>query len=287
MNNTEETLDFEQKHKEDLQRLRGFRLLDDDFMSKVFEDKACAEFLLQIILQRHDLKVQSVQGQYDIKNLQGRSIRLDILAVDSNNRIYNIEIQRSDRGADAKRARYNSSLIDANITEAGDKYDALTETYVIFITENDVLKAGLPIYHVDRIIQETGEPFGDEAHIIYVNSKKQDDTELGRLMHDLHCKNAGDMHSKILADRVYELKETQKGVEFMCREMEQIYSEGIENGEKLGIAKGEKLGIEKGELKKAKETALSLAEMGLSVDKIAQAVKINVDTVREWIDGNV
>ena len=136
MDNTEETLDFEQKHKEDLQRLRGFRLLDDDFMSKVFEDKACAEFLLQIILQRHDLKVQSVQGQYDIKNLQGRSIRLDILAVDSNNRIYNIEIQRSDRGADAKRARYNSSLIDANITEAGDKYDALTETYVIFITES-------------------------------------------------------------------------------------------------------------------------------------------------------
>ena len=59
---------------------------------------------------------------------------MDILAVDSNNRIYNIEIQRSDRGADAKRARYNSSLIDANITEAGDKYDALTETYVIFIS---------------------------------------------------------------------------------------------------------------------------------------------------------
>ena len=142
MNNTEEALDFEQKHKEDLQRLRGFRLLDDDFMSKVFEDKTCAEFLLQIILQRHDLKVQSVQGQYDIKNLQGRSVRLDILAVDTNNRTYNIEIQRSDRGAGAKRARYNSSLIDANITEAGDKYDALTETYVIFITENDVLKAG-------------------------------------------------------------------------------------------------------------------------------------------------
>ena len=84
-------MDFVCNHEEDLQRLRGFRLLDDDFMSKVFEDKACAEFLLQIILQRHDLKVQSVQGQYDIKNLQGRSIRLDILAVDSNNRIYNID----------------------------------------------------------------------------------------------------------------------------------------------------------------------------------------------------
>ena len=55
--NEEERFDFEQKHEEDLQRLRGFRLLDDDFMSKVFEDKACAEFLLQIILQRHDLSL--------------------------------------------------------------------------------------------------------------------------------------------------------------------------------------------------------------------------------------
>ena len=86
-------------------------------------------------------------------------------------------------------------------------------------------------YHVNRKIEEVSENFRDEAHIIYVNSKKQEDTELGRLMHDLHCKNAGDMHSKILADRVHELKETQKGVEFMCREMEQIYSEGIESGE--------------------------------------------------------
>lgn len=40
-------LDFERKHAEDLQRLRGLRLLDDDFMNKVFEDKACAEFLHQ------------------------------------------------------------------------------------------------------------------------------------------------------------------------------------------------------------------------------------------------
>ena len=139
---------------------------------------------------------------------------------------------------------------------------------MIFITENDVLKAGLPIYHVDRIIQETGEPFGDEAHIIYVNSKKQEDTELGRLMHDLHCKNAEDMHSKILADRVYELKETQKGVEFMCREMEQIYSEGIESGE----------------LKKAKASALSMAADGMKVDKIAHYLNVSVQMVQKWID---
>ena len=94
--NEEERFDFEQKHKEDLQRLRGFRLLDDDFMSKVFEDKDCVEFLLQIILKRDDLKVTSVSSQYVIKNLRGRSVRLDILAVDRQNQVYNIEIQREE-----------------------------------------------------------------------------------------------------------------------------------------------------------------------------------------------
>ena len=125
--NEESRLDFEQKHEEDLQRLRGFRLLDDDFMSKVFEDRKCAEFLLQVILNRNDLKVISVTSQYAIKNLQGRSVRLDILAVDQQDRVYNIEIQRNDKGAGVKRARYNSSLIDANVTEPGDQYQELNE----------------------------------------------------------------------------------------------------------------------------------------------------------------
>ena len=85
----EQELDFAHKHEEDLQRIREFRLIDDDFMTAVFEDHACAEFLLQIILKRNDLVVREVHGQYNIKNLQGRSVRLDILAVDQDNRAYN------------------------------------------------------------------------------------------------------------------------------------------------------------------------------------------------------
>lgn len=61
---TQQELDFERKHEQDLQRLRGLRLIDDDFMAAVFEDPACAEFLLQIILKREDLKVREVHGQY-------------------------------------------------------------------------------------------------------------------------------------------------------------------------------------------------------------------------------
>lgn len=217
-----EDKEFARLHEEDLQRLRGFRLLDDDFMAKVFEDKACAELLLRIILKKNDLVVNEVYGQFTLKNLQGRSARLDVFASDSTGKVYNIEVQRSDRGAVAKRARYNASLIDANITEPGEEYQALNECYVIFITENDVIGDGLPIYHAERMIVETGRAFGDEQHILYVNAQITDETELGRLMHDMWCIEAEDMHYNILADRVRYFKEDEEGVATMCRAMEEM-----------------------------------------------------------------
>ena len=234
-------MDFEKKHQEDLQRLRGFRLLDDDFMTKVFEDIQCAELLLRIILNDEGIHVLEVHSQRGIKNLQGRSVRLDILAIDSHDRVFNVEVQRSDKGAGAKRARYNSALIDANVTEPGDLYEALNETFVIFITENDVMKADLPIYHIDRVVKETGKLFKDEAHIIYVNSQIKDETKLGRLMHDFSCTNAKDMHNKVLADRVRYFKEDERGVAIMCREMEIMRNQAHEEGVEIGIKKGRML----------------------------------------------
>lgn len=255
--------------------LKNLTIMSDVFMRNVFKKRECTEYVLQVIMRKKELRIIEQVLQKDYKSLQGRSAVLDCVARDSDGKQMDVEIQQDNEGASPKRARYHSGLMDMNTLNPGQNFDELPESYVIFITKDDALDYGLPIYHVNRKIEEVGENFKDEAHIIYVNSKKQDDAELGRLMHDLHCKNAGDMHSKILADRVRELKETQKGVEFMCREMEQIYSEGIESG------------MEKGELKKAKETALSLTEMGLPAEKIAKAVKFSVDTVQEWIKESI
>ena len=250
---TQQELDFQRKHEQDLQRLRGLRLIDDDFMAAVFEDTACAEFLLQIILKREDLKVREVHGQYGIKNLQ---VRLDILAVDEQNRAYNIEVQRSDRGASEKRARYNSSLLDANLTSSGSSYDALNETYVIFITENDVLKAGLPIYHIRRMVEETGAVFNDQSHIVYVNSQIKDETALGKLMHDFFCTDAKDMFYPVLANRVQYFKQDAKGVATMCRAMEEM-------------RKDERI-----------ECALEMLADGMPYEKVAKYSKLTIEEVK-------
>ena len=255
--------------------IKNFTLMSDIFMRNVFKQRECLEYVLQVIMEKQDLKVIEQIIQKDYKNLQGRSAIMDCVARDSEGKQFDVEIQQDNEGASPKRARYHSGLMDMNTLNPGQDFDELPESYVIFITRDDILGYDFPIYHIDRHIKEADDSFQDEAHIIYVNSRKQEDTELGRLMHDLHCKNADEMHSPVLAKRVHELKDTQKGGELMCHEMEKIYSEGMESGEK------------RGELKAKKETALSLAEMGLPVEKIAKAVNHNVNEVQKWIDENM
>lgn len=267
--------DLESRYEKYKGIIKNFTLMSDIFMRNVFKKRECLEYVLQVIMKKKDLHVIDQIIQKDYKNLQGRSAVMDCVARDSTGKQFDVEIQQDNEGASPKRARYHSGLMDMNTLNPGQDFEKLPESYVIFITRDDILGYGLPIYHIDRQIKELEEAFQDEAHIIYVNSRKQDDTELGRLMHDLHCKKADEMHSPILAKRVYELKETQKGVELMCHEMEKIYSEGMESGEK------------RGELKAKKETILSLAEMGIPVDKIAKAVNLNEKDVQKWIDENL
>lgn len=75
--------------------------------------------MLRIVLDKPDLIAKRVQTQKVIKNLQGRSVWLDIYATDSENREYNIEVQREDAGASPKRARFHSTILDANVPEVG------------------------------------------------------------------------------------------------------------------------------------------------------------------------
>lgn len=252
--------------------IKNFTLMSDIFMRNVFKQRECLEYVLQVIMEKQDLKVIEQIIQKDYKNLQGRSAIMDCVARDSEGKQFDVEIQQDNEGASPKRARYHSGLMDMNTLNPGQDFDELPESYVIFITRDDILGYDFPIYHIDRHIKEADDSFQDEAHIIYVNSRKQEDTELGRLMHDLHCKNADEMHSPVLAKRVHELKDTQKGVELMCHEMEKIYSAGMESGEK------------RGELKTQKETVLFMAEEGMDVKQIVRLVKVTEKEVQKWID---
>ena len=195
----------------------SFCLLDDVFMTVVFQDSLeCVDLVIQIVLDNPNLHATKVVTQDTLKNLHGHSVRFDIHAI-ADGQEFNIEIQRAESGATRRRARYNSSIMDAAALSEGEDYELLPESYVIFITETDVLRRGQPIYHIERMIGETAEPFDDGSHIIYVNSAVVNDSPLGRLMHDFRCKRAEEMHYDVLSERAARFKNDMKGVEVIMR----------------------------------------------------------------------
>ena len=272
--------ELEQRYERYKETLRKLTIMNDIFMRNVFKKKECVEYVLRIIMEMKDLHILDQTIQKDYKNLQGRSAILDCVARDDNDKRYNVEIQQESEGASYKRARYHSGLLDMNTLNPGQDYDELPDSYVVFITRDDIPGDGLPIYHADRIVKETGKAFEDGSHIIYVNSGLQDtETELGQLMHDLHCRKAEEMYSEVLAQRVSELKLTEEGIDSMCKEMEWIYRESEQRGELRGEIKGE--------IKKAKKTAKALVQKGMSVKEIAEVLNEREETVKEWLSEKI
>ena len=259
--------ELEQRYIKYKDVIKELTIMNDIFMRNVLKKRECAEYILRIIMEMRDLQIVEHIVQKDYKNLQGRSAILDCVARDNANKRYNVEIQQESEGASPKRARYHSGLLDMNTLNPGQDYEELPDSYVIFITRDDVPGKGLPIYHANRIIEETGGMFGDGSHIIYVNSSIQDDTALGRLMHDLYCKNAEEMYSEILAKWVSELKETEEGTSSMCEVLEEMMKEMLQEGE----------------LKKARKTAEALFQRGMPIKEIAEVIGEKEETVESWL----
>ena len=177
------------------ERIQQMTLMDDLFMRYCFKDEpAAAELLLHVILGRPDLRVQQLRTEDEIVNLQSHSVTLDIHAVDASGTHYDIEIQKDNQGALPKRARYYASMLDISTLPKGATYEQLAESYVIFITDKDYLGDNLPLYHVDRSVQENQKPFQDQAHIIYVNGEYRGNDALGHLVHDFQTKNLDDYY---------------------------------------------------------------------------------------------
>ncbi len=256
----------EQQREELLAKISDFKLMDDTYMSAFFNGRRdLIEFILRIIMGDDKLIVKNDKTQKVLKNLQGRSVTLDVDAVLSDGKEIDVEVQQENKGAKPKRARFHSSIMDSNCLLPGQDFEMLPETYVIFITSNDYYGMGLPLYTIDRYIKELNmKPFDDKEHIIYVNGENQADTPLGKLMHDFKCQKPEDMYYKNLAERADQLKNTEGGREEMCKIMEDLNNESVRQ-EKY-------------------QTAIRLIKMNLlSAEDIAKATDLSVEDINTLI----
>lgn len=243
-----------------IETVKSYTYMTDRFMTMAF-DKPVAQHILSVIMGKN-LIVKSVKSQPVEDNFFSRSCRFDVLAEDSNGKIYNIEVQNSNEGAVPRRARYNCEKLDELVIRKGMAYNDYPETYVIFITQNDVLGDGLPIYHIRRHIEENGKLFDDGQQIIYVNGENTDtSTALGQLMADMQQKDAAKISNKILADKMNILKKGRT-FEIMCREIEKLTADVTAEVAAKVTAEEQKKAI--------KKLAKVCRDFGLGPDAISQ-----------------
>ena len=133
--------------------------------------------------------------------------------------------------------------------------------------EKDYYKAGKPMYVIQNMNLTLNQPFEDGTHILYVNGEYRGDSDLGKLMHDFNCTDAEDMYFDLLAEKTRYLKENPKGVNEMCKVMEDLRNESYAEGRE----------------EQAKITAFRMGKKGRSPEEIAELIDFDVETVKKWL----
>ena len=195
---------------------------------------------------------------------------LDALCELSDGRLVDVEVQRADKGDLQRRARYYASLVTADRTRPGTPFEDVPDVCVVLVCEFDPLRAGCPLYHVDRVVRETGEAAENGLEEVYVNALARDGGEVSALMRVLTEAEAYDEERFPETSRVKRrLRETEEGRKDMGSVIEEIRAEGIAEGE------------ERGKLEGKLETLVRLVRDGLvSVQDAATSVGVDADEIR-------
>ena len=278
--------------------------ITDDFMfCKVMQDENICRKLLEILLH---IKIGKLNFQEPQKSIQitgeSRGIRLDVYAADSD-RVFDIELQTTDERNLELRTRYYQGVMDIDELARGSNFQALKESYIIFICTFDPFGNNLPIYTVRQTFDENSNLiFDDKTHKIYYNAsafgKITGDTEIKAFLEYL-CKNnvtseftasldsavnmnKGNQHwRKEYMTLAYDMAvATNKARELGRSEgREEGRKEGIAIGEERGRQKGISLGISQGAREAKLETAKSMKHENMPIPMIAHFTGLSIEEI--------
>lgn len=180
---------------------RKVDLIDSILMAKIFEDVPCTELLLQSVFCDKNIQVVRTVNRYESFGFQDLNIMLDVLARDDK-RILNIEIRTCEPNEGFFDMKHNQDLFEETVEELKYSDGLINEFYSISLLRGDALGMGLPIYHTKRRIKDLGEDLSNTFRFVYVNMNLEDDSPIGRLMHDLNCGDVNKMYNSVLKRRV-------------------------------------------------------------------------------------
>ena len=237
--------------------------------------KRILEMLLHIKIER----LEMLQSELTIQvGLDSHSIRCDVYAKDEG-RVFDIEIQTTNRSDLPKRARYYQSAIDMDCLSRGEEYESLKDSYVIFLCLDDMFGKGLPAYFFENICAQDGKTrLCDGAYKVFFNASDYDKmgSDEERAFFKFLCgKAAEDDFTRIIEQKVARAKKNAG-----WRKYYMTWDQEIKHQRHMAFDEGKAEGLSEGARQNAVENAKNLLKMNvLSPEQIAQAVGLSVEEV--------
>ncbi|WP_449036783.1 Rpn family recombination-promoting nuclease/putative transposase [Phascolarctobacterium sp.] len=278
-------------------KFANLTIQSDFIFKKVMSRKRICKHLLEELLQIEIADIKYLEAEKTIDpNYNSHGIRLDIIVADDKNTHYNLEMQvknnknpHTDTYVLPKRSRYYQALLDFDLLQAGQPYDLLPPTFIIFICIFDFFKNGNYVYTFKKHCLENLElELPDEATIMILNTKGTH----GNISKDIksfydyvnnHIVTTD--FTKQIDDEISYLKlDTKVRREFMLMEARLLDErrEGIAEGKEIGLAEGEAIGLVKGEAEhKLKVAKLMLAKGCYSLQEITELSGLSIADVEK------
>ena len=272
--------------------LKDLNLTDRFLFDEVMEDKQTHRDVLEIIFQREIPLLEENETEKELRvSPLSRSIRMDVFAIDEEDKVYNTEMQQKKRNDLAKRSRYYQSMIDTSLLEPGiPSYNLLKDSYIIMITPFDLFGYGKYQYTFVPICQEEpGCILEDGAVRIFLNTRgtnpEEVPQELVDLLHylehttDEEAEKTDSQRIRRIHSHVCKVKSSEEiGVKYMQAWEEKYYEreEGREEGIKEGMKRGIKL--------KLQEIVKKKLAKNQSPEEIAEALEEPVEVIWALIE---
>ena len=233
--------------------------MDDIFFNKLGEDKEAIEEIISAVLGIK-ARVRYAIPQYTIAGIGNRGVRLDAFAavvpgivataeleedcyLGEKGAFVNVEVQKNNDDDNEYRVYYNGASIIVNNTPKGtEKFRDIPRAVVIFISDFDVFGEGKMFYEVGKFTKGSMTPRRSPVTEIYINAAHEDrsDERMAKISDLMKVLRDPDLYDydrfPKLSQRKWDLKNTEKGVMSVSKELQQV----IDREKAESRAEGEK-----------------------------------------------
>ena len=152
------------------QKLARADFTDDVMFGLVMSQLEICRKFLKAVLPQHDFTKLKIVDQSHLKtDYLSKAGRLDVHCTDAYGNQFDIELQMTNERNVAQRSKYYHALMANHMLTAGEEYQALKETYVIFLCPASFTDADQAITHYEMVSRQ-GNHLNDGTHTLILNA---------------------------------------------------------------------------------------------------------------------